>query len=241
MKIALIVGVLAFSAAVSAKDMGVQGNAWPIIELDVRQMMVESAAKTDWTKAQDAVKESAREYIDRLPKRQLPISEKTVTAWMDPSVEMPQDIQAPIEQPNGMLAWQVIIPKGTRVNPLHQFRPVTAMFFFDGADERQFKLVQEVFSKEKERITFVESGAGSLKVSSEALGVPVFHANDALISRFQVKYLPSMVYPGTGKHSDYLGVTSYGLPFNAIEVLKTWADLGYTAEAPSKPLKDAKK
>lgn len=232
-RLILSLTILAASAGVLAHDLGVQGNVWPIIEQDIRQMMVESAARTDWTVAQDAAKESARTYVDRLPKRKLPTVDRTQTEWLDPSIELASDIQAPVEQPDGTIVWRLLAKKGTRVNPLHHTRPVTGMFFFDGADKDQVALMKDLAQNEPDRVILIETGEGNILESSKLTGRQVFHANDALLSRFGVKYLPSFVYPGSGERQDYLGVTSYALPFSAAEVMMSW--LGPVKPATTKP------
>lgn len=229
-KLLPLVIALACSGA-SAVDLGVQGNVWTIVERDIRQMMVEDAAGVDWSGVQDQVKESAKTYLDRLPKRQLPRVESTYTAWVDPSIELTEDIQVPVEQADGSYAWQVLAAKGTRVNPLHTARPVIAMFFYDGADPEQLEFMKALAQREPNRIMMVETGSGSVKDASDAVSLPVYHANDAMLSRFQIRYLPSLLYPGTGEKSDYLGVTTYGAPYKVEEVLSTWEDFGFTSAA----------
>lgn len=224
-KTILALGLLSLAATASAKDYGVQGNVWEIIEPDIRQQIVESAAQADWSKAQDDLKESANTYLSRLPKRQLPVAERTQTVWLDPSIILTSDIQAPAKQPDGTYAWQVLHAKGTRVNPLEQYRPVTAMLFFDGSQPEQLELVRAVLAQEPNRIVPVEAGAGDLKGINQSLQRSVFYANDAMVNRFQVSYLPSLVYPGEGEHRLHLGITSFGLPFQAAQVLTSWPAL----------------
>lgn len=234
MKKTLFLLSLATAAGIAcAKDYGVQGNIWPIAEVDIRQLLVEDAARVDWSKPQQQVKESAERYLDNLPKRQLPVAERTETAWFDPSIVLTSDIQAPVKQPNGSYAWQVLHPKGTRVNPLEKYRPVTAMLFVDGSQEDQLKLVQQVLAREQNRIVVVEAGAGSIQTMNETLKRPVFYANDALINRFQVRYLPSLVYPGEGAQQLYIGVTAFAAPYDAEQVVQAWPALRPAASQPS--------
>lgn len=223
----LLTAFLLAGMAVSAgaKDFGVQGNIWPIVETDIRQLIVESAGQVDWSKAQDEIKDSAKTYLSRLPKRQLPVADRTATVWFDPSIVLTSDIQAPVKQADGSYAWQVLFPKGTSVNPLAQYRPVTAMFFFDGAQEDQVELVRAVLAKEPNRIVPIEAGAGDLKQTNQRLKRSVFYANDAMLNRFQVKNLPSLVFAGEGAHQLHLGITSFALPFNAEQVLSAWPAL----------------
>lgn len=235
MKLPLLALTLALTALPAiAKDHGVQGNTWPIVEQDIRQMLVESASKADWSKVQGQLKDSAENFLEKLPKRQLPLADKTQTEWFDPSIVLTSDIQVPVKQANGTYIWQVMYPKGTRVNPFEKYRPVTAMLFFDGSQEEQLKFVQEVLAKEPNRIVPVEAGAGNLKEMNETLKRPVFHANDAMINRFQVKYLPALAYPGEGEHRLYLGVTSFGPPFKAQEAIAAWPALAPSAPSTAK-------
>jgi conjugal transfer pilus assembly protein TraW len=216
-----------FVATAHAKDLGTQGTVWPITEIDIRQLMMESAARADWSAAEDEVKSSAQQYLATLPKRDYTSPPKTRTDWMDPSVVITSDIQAPIKQADGSYAWQVLAAKGTKANPLVSYRPVTAMLLFDGANEQQLAAVKKVMAIENERIVPTEAGRGDLKKVNEALGRPVFYASDAMLQRFQIKYLPALIYPGYGAQELMLGVTSFAAPYPYEDILTAWPDLNY--------------
>lgn len=218
--------IAAACSSLSAKDLGVQGSVFPIVERDIREMLSAQAAGVDWSSKQAEIAESAKRYLDDLPKRVLPVVDKTSTVWFDPSIVLTSDIQVPVKGADGQYTWQVLAAKGSRVNPLEQNRPVTAMFFFDGSDPDQLKLLEQVVAQESTRIVPVEAGRGSVRESHEKLARPVFHANDAMVNRFQVRYLPTLVYPGSGQYRLNLGITSFARPFNAAEVLASWPDLG---------------
>src|SRR5690606_8973494 len=96
-------------AGAHAKDYGVQGQIWAIAERDMREVVLEQASRVDWSAKNQELEESARTYLDRLPKRFLPVAQKTTTVWTDPSVQTTEDVLAPVKQPDGSFAWQVII------------------------------------------------------------------------------------------------------------------------------------
>jgi conjugal transfer pilus assembly protein TraW len=219
-----------------AKNMGVQGNVWPIIEVDMRQLMIESAARADWSAAQDQATNSAKRYLETLPKRTFPTSAKTVTAWVNPSVTVSSDIQVPVKNAKGAYEWQVLAPKGSSYNPLTTVRPATAFILFDGADEAQVKFVQAALAQEPNRLVPVEAGRGDLGTNNKTFGRPVFYASDAMLNRFRVQYLPSVVYPGSGAQELLLGVTSFAAPFRPAELLGTWP--GVQGSAPSLSIKN---
>ncbi|MDO8417779.1 MAG: hypothetical protein Q7S87_16385 [Agitococcus sp.] len=185
-------------------------------------MLVASAAKVDWSKVQGDIKESSKHYLTNLPKRHLPVVDRSQTVWLDPSITLSSDIQAPVQQGDGGYRWQMLYPKGTLVNPLVTSRPVTAMLFFDGADPAQVAFVQDMLEKEPLRIVPVEAGAGNVQDTHALLRRPVFYANDAMINRFQLRYLPSLVYTGEGAHRLELGISSFSLPFNTSTALTAW-------------------
>lgn len=205
-----------------SKDLGVQGNVWPIVEVDMRQLMVESAARADWNAAREQGVSSAKRYLETLPKRSFPVAQRTGTAWINPSVTLTSDIQVPVKNPDGSYAWQVLAAKGSTFNPLSNVRPVTAFLLFDGSDEAQLKMVKDSLAIEPNLLVPVEAGRGDLESDNKALGRPVFYASDAMVNRFRVQYLPSVVYPGSGAQELLLGITSFGLPFTPTELLAVW-------------------
>ena len=128
-KFILAAALLAAVGSAQATDLGVQGKTWPIIEVDFRQLLLESAARADLSAAQKEVKASTETFFDSFPQRYLPSVEATVTHYIDPSITIASDIMAPIPQNGGEYQWTAIVRKGKRVNPLEHYRAVTAKLF----------------------------------------------------------------------------------------------------------------
>lgn len=229
MRALLVTLLAAASAACFAKDFGVQGTAWPILEQDMREYVLEAASKTDWDAANDRLKESAKNYPETLAKRLWPAVTVTSTAWMDPSIELTDDIQAPVKGPDGKLQWQVMVPRGTRVNPLSQVRPSTGLLFFDGSDPTQLALVEQALKHAPGKLLPIEAGRGSVLESNKALKVPVFHASDEAVQRFQLRAMPTLVYPGSGMRALFLGNTVFAPPYTLDALTAAWPDLAPTA------------
>lgn len=211
------------SFKVSATDLGTQGQIWPIIEKDIREDLVLSASEVDWKAKQEELKENAKGYVDRLPKRNFPLASENKITYIDPSIVLSSDIQAPVEQADGTFKWQVLAKKGTKVNPLQTNRPVTAFLFFNGGDEDQVNLLKAIAKLNPYQVVFVEAGTGSVKVTSELLERPIFHANDVLISKFAIQALPSLVFPGDEPYRDYIAVKQLAKPFSPEYVLNSWS------------------
>lgn len=221
---ALVCSVLALTATlpVYAKDYGVQGQLYTVIERDFRQLLLESASRADWGKVQKEAKDSAENFLERLPQRYLPEASKTATRWIDPSVTLSEDIKAPVKNAAGLYEWRVLYPKGTRVNPMERLRPGTAFLLFDGSRPEQLEFIRQVLAREPDRFIPVEAGAGKIPELNALLKRPVFHANEAMIARFGVRELPSLVHPGSGTNAFYIGVTSFGPPLNPQAALSLW-------------------
>ncbi|EEF25409.1 conserved hypothetical protein [Ricinus communis] len=224
-KLLLALALTGAAVLAYAKDYGVQANVWPITEIDIRRLLLESAARVDWSKVNSEAQESGRQYLSNLSKRQLPTIDHSAVSYFDPSIVLTSDIQAPVKQADGTYQWQVLYPKGTKVNPLDTARPVTAFLMFDGSQPEQVALVKKVLARSGDRIEAVEAGSGDLSQLGDSFTQTVYHADDAMIARFQVNYLPSLVFPGTGANSRSIGVAAFGAPFSADEVLQSWSDL----------------
>lgn len=220
-KLTLLV-LLCTSCLANAKDLGVQGNLWPITEVDIRQLLLESASRTDWDAVNKLAVDSAKNYLGNLPKRTLTEPPETSVTYFDPSLVLTSDIQAPVKQADGKIEWQLLAAKGSKVNPLDTYRPATAFFLFDGSKQEQLDLLKDVLAAGNDRIVPVEAGAGDLKELGDTFKRPIFHANDAFINRFQVRYLPTLVFPGEGTNSRSIGVAAFAQPFSAPAVIASW-------------------
>lgn len=214
-----------FSFGAAAKDYGVHANTWEIIEVDIRQLLMSQVAKADWGKARNEMEESAKSYLENLPKRNLPEPVKDITAWMDPSFTLQEDIKIPYKGFDGKYSWRILHKAGTKVNPLDKMQPATAMLFFDGAVPEQVKMVKAVLAIEPNRIVPVEAGSGNLKEVNESLGRGAFHADDSMINRFEIRYLPTLMYPGSGAKKGFIELRSFAQPFNAKAIVASWPSL----------------
>lgn len=212
-----------------AKDYGVQGQAWPIIEINMTQLLVESASKVDWNTVNTKLAKSSKHYVSGLPPHDLPGVSKTQTVWFDPAITLSADIKIPVKQPDGKYAWMVMYKKGTRVNPLKVEHPVTAMFFFNGKDAAQAKFAEDLYAAHPTRIVLVEAGQGGITASAKKTGTAVFYASSQLLGRFNIQKLPTLLYPGQGEHALRLGETTFAPPFSVAQAAQAWSALATAA------------
>lgn len=209
----------------SAKELGVFGKVWGIIEIDIRELLVASAARADIGQVQDELRQSAERFLDNLPKRQLGQVEATRTQWIDPSFVLDDDIRAPIRNAQGEWEWGILYAKGTRFNPLSAQRPYNAMLFFDGAAEDQLTFLTELLERYPGRVMPVEVTGTNPEKLAERLGVPVFSLTDSMMQRFRITATPSLLYAGEGAQSLQLGLTTFAAPYSAEEAERVWPSI----------------
>lgn len=221
-KLILVAALLVAVCSAQATDLGVQGKTWPIIEIDFRQLLLESASRADLTAAQKEVTASVDTFFDSFPQRYLLSVETTTTHYIDPSIILSSDIMAPRQNGGGDYQWTTLFPKGKRVNPLEKYRPLTAMLFFDGRDEAQLEFVRAALKANPMGVVPVETAGASVKNLSQSFHRPIFYATDAMMARFNVEHLPSLLYPASGEYALYLGMTAFASPYKTAELMAVW-------------------
>jgi hypothetical protein len=221
-------GVLALtlvsSAWAYAHDLGVQGRVWDITEIDIRQLVMESAVRANFGQYQNQREVSAKKFLDNLPKRTMGVTEQTETRWIDPSIEIASDIQGAGPNPTTReYEWSTMFKKGTRVNPLLVYRPVTAMLFFDGTSKEQIEFVENVLKEDRYgRVTLVEASGSNVGKLTKSFGRPVFYANEQMIQRFNITVSPALLYPGSKEHEGLLGLTMFASPYQVSALKAAW-------------------
>ena len=124
-----LAGVLDASMPVTAKDLGVWGEVWPIEEADLLEQVEETLEALqrsgEWARMEEAAKARARERLEAPPPVPGIVPASEPRSWLyDPAIVVQEDVLGP----GGI----VIAPAGTRIEPLSH-RPMTqALLFIDG-------------------------------------------------------------------------------------------------------------
>lgn len=172
-------------------DFGVRGPVEDVQERDLIEVMQDRVAKMDW----DAKKEQAIErYWDKQRFIELPRAVKARIRHIDPSILVSDDIK----DADG----NVLIPKGTVINPLRVREFSQAVVVFDPLDEKQIALVDKKISEISQshpQITLIvtrfdrSDGWKSYKEITDHFNAPVFKLTPDILSRFNLEYSPSVI------------------------------------------------
>ncbi len=222
--IGVISAIFAVGGATPARavNLGVQGTTWPIIEIDMRALLMQQLASTNLKGIQTQLKHSVKSYFNDLPKRAAPGVTNTVTRWYNPSFTLQNDIWAPKQNSKGQWHWGILYRKGTTVNPLNYEKPTNAMLFFNGHSKQQIAFVKKAIEKFPAKLMLIEATGMNPVHLADKLHVPVYTETPEMTERFNLDKTPSLLYPGSGNHRLYLGFTTFAPPFSVKVLQETW-------------------
>ncbi len=172
------------------QDFGTFGEVWPIVEVNLIEMMKARFNAIDWP----AKKQQALDtYWDRYTFVTLPVVSKSATFEIDPTIRVTEDIRTPDNQ--------LIAQQGSTYNPLHSVPFTSALVVFDATDPEQMAVIADKARHlfPHKRIKFItteldrEKGFEALKAMEQALNAPVFLLNNAIRERFALTHTPAYI------------------------------------------------
>jgi hypothetical protein len=202
-----------FPLTLWSHDLGVMGPLWPVTESDIKQQLLGDANKTPWNAVFERLLHQADHLDQRFMSLGLSNATKTTTHYYDPSVCLQQDIRF-----HGILFYK----KGTWVNPLKMHQPQTVMLFFNGnaASQRRFALAALKHYPTRLLLVLTE---GNPLILNHQLHQPVYYANKALLRRFHLQAIPSLLSVGKGEHVNTLAITTFSPPFSVKRLTTCWS------------------
>lgn len=173
-----------------AKDLGVMGETYPIIEIDFLEFIqsrVSTMQKTgQWQNIQHQIQQDAIQYRDR-PKKIEGINRALKSKrWLfDPSIRLDHDVITP----DG----KRIAAAGTRVNPLEVISLSKALIFYNGDDPDQvaWVVMQDKALKGKNKLILVN---GSVLNQEKHFKKSIYFDQEGrLTSRFGITHVPAII------------------------------------------------
>lgn len=183
------------SAGVSAKDLGVIGDTFPIAESDfidfIKRRLGELEANGTIAREQEKFKQRVIENTLRPPPvAGLGRAKEYTSRLFDPSFVVAEDQRGP----DG----QLFARKGVRINPLSIAPFNQTLYFIDGDDEEQLKWFKGQRAATLESKVILVSG--NVKDTSDALASRVyFDQGGVMVQRFGITALPARVTAATDR------------------------------------------
>ena len=204
----MLIGLIFISIPGYAKDLGIKGKTWEILEPDIREAVAASAGKVNWTAINDGLTKQAENFTANLIPADLPKTTKATTRWVDPSVTLQKDVHTLVKSSSGTWEKQVMYKKGTKVNPLNYTVPFDALFFVDGRDAAQRKFATSLLRRYPNFVRILLT-AGDPSKFTDAVKIPIFYAPEQIIQKFGVTATPTLIYAGQGAKKGFLGVSTF--------------------------------
>ncbi|CEG59222.1 type-F conjugative transfer system protein TraW [Legionella fallonii] len=189
MKAILIILCFVYLPCAYAKDLGVFGKTFVISEMDfmeyIQQKMKSMQENGEWKRVQNQFKKTVKKHINRPQPLNLPRATSDRTWLFNPAVTVPYDVKN--AQGN------IIIPKGTTVNPLDRVNLSSTLLLFNGDDTEQVAWVmQEQTKHPKVKLILI---SGSIKHTVNQMKQAVyFDLNGFLCEKFKITHVPALVY-----------------------------------------------
>ena len=210
------------AAPACAMDLGVQSKIWPITETDIRVIVLQQMAQAHLEEKMNQLQSEGNNYLRNMPPRSLPLADKTETTYMDPSIQLANDINAPVKGADGSYTWQTLYHKGEKVNPLQNRTFTAAYLFFDGSNPDQRSWAASLAADVSNRVMPIDTTGAQFPDTAKAFGRPVFYATDQLLERFHVTHTPTLVYQGAGQYSLYMAITTFAPRYSTAAFHQFW-------------------
>lgn len=187
LRAASLVALIA-SCNATAKDLGVIGNTYPVIERDLIEVIHERIQQKTESGELDALHQGmtdrSKEYARRPPGVALPRAQEYRAIEVNPLYTLEKDIT----DADG----KILFKAGTKVNPL-EVKPLTkTLCFIDGEDPEQVTWLETYCGKDaRNKLILVN---GDYLAVTEQTGMRLyFDQRGYLVERFGIKAVPAVI------------------------------------------------
>lgn len=172
-------------------DLGVRGDVEEILERDLIEVIKEKVAAIDWAKKKE---ESIERFWTKQQFIDLGVARKSTVKEIDPTVVLTSDLKDP--------SGKVLVPAGTRINPLEQTAFTQAVIVFDATDSKQVAVVDQelkILETKYSKVTLIstqfatDDGWGFYKNITKRYSKPVYKLTPEILNRFEIERVPSVI------------------------------------------------
>jgi conjugal transfer pilus assembly protein TraW len=190
LEIILLFSLLNTPLLVLARNLGVHGQTYPILEQDFLEWIQTRLATLQQQGQLHILQQQWVKEVAKHADRPTPVAGLTTTSvartWRwDPSIKVSTSIQ----DPNG----EILIPAGTLVNPLERVSLRQDLVFYNSDDPKQVQWAQTIDTQKKgeEKLILVQ---GSVSSQTKRFQKPVYFDQEGrLTRRFHIQHVPAIV------------------------------------------------
>lgn len=186
----VVAGDLCLPAAALADPLGAVGQAYAIAEESALTMIMNKLRRMERSGAlkrhqEEAVRRSLGSIRNPPPVPGIAIATTRSERWLDPTVYYPTAVTGD----NG----RVVIPAGTRINPLEITGLSKRLVFFDGRDAEQNEAVRRLLKKHPGKIKPILV-AGAWRDLTRAWHTQLYYDQQGRLSqRFGIRAVPTLI------------------------------------------------
>jgi conjugal transfer pilus assembly protein TraW len=176
----LLIALFLFFPSLHARDFGTFGTTFDIEEKDFIEVLknrLEAAQLDDGKK--EEIKKAVTQQVERPQGKNLPRALTWRSFEYDPTLCVYEDIK---DHNN-----KIIIPKGTKINPLKRAPLQEDLIFFDGDDQLQVQWAKNLKGK------WILSNGNPLELEEKEAKAVYFDQSGYLISKLGIQFLPAKV------------------------------------------------
>lgn len=183
----MLAGLILILNTAFAKNVGQYGQVFPVIEEDIRQLIMRRLNLMQENGSLEQVQRDLEQKAAHRAMRPKPLTLSTTntpkTFRVDPTVTVSHDLWLP----NGLL----IAKAGMRINPFEQVHFSKTLFFFNADDKRQVVWVKQHYA-DFNHVKFILTG-GDIRDGAKLFGKIYFDVDGLISTKLHIQHVPSVV------------------------------------------------
>ncbi len=175
-----------FNVTAYAKDFGIDGHTYKIIEEDMLKVMTQRLEKIDMEQFKQKLTEQTKQYVETPPAvTNVTKAQQTKEFFYDPTYVLQEEIR----DHQG----RIIHPKGVKINPLTSIPLSEALIFIDGDDEAQVDLALKTREKKQNRLKIILVKGSPLQLQRNHKVWIYFDQAGFIIQKLGISEVPALV------------------------------------------------
>lgn len=186
--LALLLALL--SAGLRAENIGAVGPVYPVSEPDLLKTILAKLREKERTGELAQLQQEAKQRTVRAIENPKPVpglgkATRTRTFYYDPSITVTRNVTD--------ATGKILVPAGTRVNPLDYVSLSKRLFFFDARDKAQVRQAEDVILQMGGRVKPILTGGSYMALMRQWKRQVYFDQQGTLVKKLGIEHVPAIV------------------------------------------------